>query len=230
MAGTKDVAEAILRELPSVLGACVHEDVNGHPREVHILVGSGTDARSLSKDVRELLEERLAVPVDQRVISIAQLAANGKVPHDFPGGSAAPAGATAAPAEGTERLALGATETRRADGRVSVTVTLEEEEAVFSGEASEPDVGQGLVRAAARATLLAATRASANEIRFELDSLSLVQVVDRPVVLVTVSALAPRLGRRARTLVGAHPSGEHPELGAILAVLKATNRTLARDA
>ena len=226
MAGTKDVAEAILRELPSVLGACVHEDVNGHPREVHILVGSGTDARSLSKDVRELLEERLAVPVDQRVISIAQLAANGTAPQGSGAGSPAPAPA----AEGTERLALGATETRRADGRVSVTVTLEEEDGVFSGEASEPDVGQGLVRAAARAALLAATRASANEIRFELDSLSLVQVVDRPVVLVTVSALAPRLGRRARTLVGAHPSGEHPELAAILAVLKATNRTMARDA
>ncbi|HUH13514.1 MAG TPA: hypothetical protein VMK65_10405 [Longimicrobiales bacterium] len=228
MAGTKAAAEEILRQIPSVLGACVHEDVNGNPREVHILVGSGADPRALSKDVRELLEERLAVPVDQRVISIAQLAANGNGHLEAAAEPAGP-GAAGEAAEGTDRLALGATETRRAEGRVSVSVTLEEGEETYTGEASEPDVDQGLLRAAARAALLAATRASAHEIRFELDSLSVVQVMDRQVVLVTVSALAPRLGRRARTLVGAHPAAEQPDLGAILAVLKATNRTLVRE-
>ncbi len=70
---TKETAEAILRELPSVRGAFVREDVNGHPREVHILVGPGPEPRHLARDIRELLEERLGVPVDQRVISIAQL-------------------------------------------------------------------------------------------------------------------------------------------------------------
>ncbi|HEX6938543.1 MAG TPA: hypothetical protein VF158_03965 [Longimicrobiales bacterium] len=70
---TKEAAEAILRELPSVRGAFVREDVNGHPREVHILVGPGPEPRLLARDIRDLLEERLGVPVDQRVISIAQL-------------------------------------------------------------------------------------------------------------------------------------------------------------
>lgn len=71
---TKDAAESVLRELPSVLGVRVREDVNGHPREVHVLVGSGPNVRDLALDIRELLEERLGIPVDQRVISIAQIA------------------------------------------------------------------------------------------------------------------------------------------------------------
>jgi hypothetical protein len=73
--GTKGAAEAVLRELPSVIGAFVREDVNGHPREVHLLVRAGPNPRHLAYDVRDLLEERLGVPIDQRVISIAQLAA-----------------------------------------------------------------------------------------------------------------------------------------------------------
>jgi hypothetical protein len=72
--GTKEAAEAVLRELPSVIGAFVREDINGHPREVHLLVRAGPNARHLAYDVRDLLEERLGVPIDQRVISIAQLA------------------------------------------------------------------------------------------------------------------------------------------------------------
>jgi hypothetical protein len=69
---TKHMAEAVLRELPSVVGVCVHEDVAGHPREVHLLVRSGPDVRDLARDVRSLLEERLGIAIDQRVISIAQ--------------------------------------------------------------------------------------------------------------------------------------------------------------
>jgi hypothetical protein len=64
----------VLRELPSVIGAFVREDINGHPREVHLLVRAGPNPRHLAYDVRDLLEERLGVPIDQRVISIAQLA------------------------------------------------------------------------------------------------------------------------------------------------------------
>jgi AraC-like DNA-binding protein len=72
---TKEAAEALLRELPSVLGAFVREDINGHPREIHLLVGPGPSVKLLAQDVRDLLEERLEVPIDHRIISIAQLAA-----------------------------------------------------------------------------------------------------------------------------------------------------------
>lgn len=70
---TKEAAESALRELPSVLGAFVREDIHGHPREVHILIGPAPNARDLARDVRSLLEERLGLRIDQRIISIAQL-------------------------------------------------------------------------------------------------------------------------------------------------------------
>jgi hypothetical protein len=81
---TKEAAEAVLRELPSVVGAFVQEDSYGHPREVHLLVKHGPDPRHLARDIRDLLEERLGLPIDQRVISIAQLA-----PADESAGSTA---------------------------------------------------------------------------------------------------------------------------------------------
>ena len=100
---TKAEAEAVLRELPSVIGAFVREDVYGHPREVHLLVRPGTAPRDLARDVRDLLEERLGVPIDQRIISIAQLAADAvgmgshQVTGNGPAIDASPAEAPPAP-------------------------------------------------------------------------------------------------------------------------------------
>jgi len=104
----KEAAEAVLRELPSVVGAFVKEDVYGQPREIHLLVRPGPDPRYLAHDVRELLEERLGIPVDQRVISIAQLAAAdpAAVP---PARTARPAESAAAPGPGSGAAATGHT-------------------------------------------------------------------------------------------------------------------------
>jgi hypothetical protein len=82
---TKEAAEALLRELPSVVGAYVLEDIYGHPREIHVLIHAGPSARHFARDVRDLLEEGLGVPVDQRVISIAQLAGEPASPGEAPG-------------------------------------------------------------------------------------------------------------------------------------------------
>jgi hypothetical protein len=82
---TKEAAEALLRELPSVVGAYVLEDIYGHPREIHVLIHAGPSARHFARDVRDLLEEGLGVPVDQRVISIAQLAGEPARPGEAPG-------------------------------------------------------------------------------------------------------------------------------------------------
>lgn len=251
MAGTKAAAEAILRELPSVLGAYVREDVNGHPREVHILIRSGPDPRELSRDIRELLEERLEIPVDQRVISIAQLApedGNGVPDRTLTDRLAAPPAAArtrevvdagpptpvgvrgSRPARmdraAAPRLLLEGSETHRERGQVTVTVRLSRAAAAHEGAASEPDGGIGATRAGARATLAAATACAEGDPRLELESVTRVATAEREVVLVTVVALSPRLGRRPRRLVGAHPVESQPELAGVLAALKAVDRTL----
>ncbi|HUG02287.1 MAG TPA: hypothetical protein VML95_10510 [Longimicrobiales bacterium] len=256
MSGTKARAEAILRELPSVVDAFVREDVYGDPREVHLLIRPGPEPRDLATDIRELLEERLGIPLDQRIISIAQLrvAAPDALPllADGTGRTLAlpavepPAGLPArgpvsmpsarvrpgarafaehAPAAEGERVTLTALEVRRESGKVIAAVRVERDGVECLGEATEPDLGLGPIRAAARAALQAVEVALEGALVLELESATVVRALDRAIVLVTSSALAPELGRNARQLAGAHAVDGRPESAAVLAALKATNRT-----
>ncbi|HEY8468741.1 MAG TPA: hypothetical protein VIL18_03815 [Longimicrobiales bacterium] len=240
---TKEAAEAVLRELPSVLAAHVREDIYGHPREVHLLVAPGPDVRHLARDVRGLLEERLGVPVDQRVISIAQLAPGraGVLAEQAEAGRPSPAAAgtdasgtayAAVPAVGEiadeQRLAFNGLDTSLADGQVRVVARLGLAGEEFSGSGSGLATDQGRLRAAASAVLQAATLACKERIRWELDGVAVVRALERDYVLVAVLAISLHLGRRPLLLAGAHPAEDGLETAAALAVLKATNRVLAR--
>lgn len=223
---TKEAAEAVLLELPSVLGAHVREDIYGHPREVHLLVAPGPDVRHLARDVRELLEERLGIPVDQRVISIAQLGQTGVGIPIEPVEPACPPRPAAADLE--QRLAFRGLETSLADGQVSVRVRLGLGDDEVAGTGSELHSDQGRLRAAAAAVLQAATEACRESIRWELDGVALVRALERDYVLVAVLALSPRLGRQPLLLAGAHPAEDGLETATALAVLKAANRIIGR--
>ncbi len=230
---TKEAAEDTLRELPSVLGAFVREDIYGHPREVHLLVAPGPNVRHLARDVRDLLEERLQVPIDQRIISIAQVTRD---PAESPVEDV-PEIVTAAPEDAVAtsaaeppahpRLVFGGIETMYRDARVVVRVRLAWRGAEYVGEGNELDAGMGRVRAAAAAALRAAATACESSIRLELEGASIVRAFERDYVLVSALAVAPSLGRRPLFLTGAHPDeGELATAGA-LAALKAVNRVIA---
>ena len=219
---TKETAEALLRELPSVLGAFVREDINGHPREVHLLVSPGPNVKLLAQDVRDLLEERLGVPVDHRIISIAQLA------QDLAeeGSDVGEAVSEIVPVE--RRLRFGSVVSEVREQRVRVRARLAAGETVFEGEGVELDAGHGRLRAAALATLRAAREASKEEVRFELESIALVRALDREYALVSVLAGGEIFGRKLLQLAGAQPVESDLETAAALATLKAINRVLAR--
>src|SRR5690606_29168224 len=183
---TKEAAEAILRELPSVRGAFVREDIYGHPREVHVLVGPGPEPRHLARDIRELLEERLGVPVDQRVISIAQLTDRGDQAPIAEQASPAMNGAApdkAAPAPvtcfGTPRLVFDGMESTVRGGRIETRVRVSWKGKVFEGLAEDLDGGTGRIRAVAAATLRSASEACAGKMHLELESASVVQAIGR---------------------------------------------------
>jgi hypothetical protein len=239
--GTKEAAEAALRELPSVIGACVREDVRGHPREVHLLVRAGPSPRSLAYDVRELLEERLGVPVDQRVISIAQLA-DGRRPGPWLSSAAGfttvddepvedgadEAAAEPEPEDEPEpRLRFVGISIDAMDNRVRVRVTLEWDEDEVMGEALGVDTAPGRLRAVAAATLQAVNATCIGRARFEAEHTSVMRAFEREYVLVSVLASSPYLGRRPIPLVGAQPAETDAESSAALATLKAVNRTLS---
>jgi hypothetical protein len=251
----KAAAEAALRELPSVVGAFVREDVYGHPREIHLLIRPGPDPRYLAHDVRDLLEERLGIPVDQRVISIAQLAApepDAQPPGDPDSNTAESAPDTAGEADfgeaspGAEaeapppaepfaerprdpdpRLRFLGVETQARDARVLVRTRLLSGGQELYGEAVELEAANGRARAGAAAALNAISGAADLQGRFELENASVLRVEDRDYVLVSALATSPYLGRRPLALAGAHPVEVDVESAAALAALKAVNRVAA---
>jgi hypothetical protein len=219
---TKEMAEALLRELPSVLGAFVREDVNGHPREIHLLISPGPSVKLLAQDVRELLEEKLGVAIDYRVISIAQLAED---VVDFGADDLLEEITGGAPAE--PRLGFVSVVSEVRSQRVLVRTQLRAGETVHTGEAEELDLANGRVRAGAIATIRAVT-STLPELRLELAAISITRAFDRDYVLVYVMAGAASFGRNFVGLSGAQPVEHDVETAAALAVLKATNRIVAK--
>lgn len=224
--GTKEAAEAVLRELPSVVGAFVREDVNGHPREIHLLVRPGPEPRHLARDIRSLLEERLGISIDQRIISIAQLARDDASEPAAEGAWEEDVAKHETPA-GERRVQFVRCDSRVSSGRVIVVVELRDGDEQFTGEASELEAGSGRLRAGAAAALVAATAACAGRARFALDNASPVTAADRDYALVTSTVTSPALGRRVVTLSGAQELADEPETAAALAALKSANRVLA---
>lgn len=238
--GTKKAAEAVLRELPSVIGAFVREDVHGNPREIHLLVRSGPNPRHLAYDVRDLLEERLGIPVDQRVISIAQLAP-GRQPgpmlarksalEDAPSETAEagplPEAEPEPEADTDARVRFTAISAESVDKRVRVCVTLDLDDVEFTGEDTGLDTAPARMRTAVGATLNAVDMTCVGRARFEVEHVSLVRAFERDYVLVTVMVSSPWLGRKPIPLVGAQPVEIDTESAAALAALKAVNRTLS---
>ncbi|HUP89404.1 MAG TPA: hypothetical protein VM100_08640 [Longimicrobiales bacterium] len=220
----KEAAESLLRQLPSVLGAFVREDINGHPREIHLLVSPGPNVKLLAQDVRELLEERLEIPIDHRVISIAQLAED----IDF--------GENGAEIEdsgrGERRVRFLGTVSEVREQKVRVRTQLSAGGVSIEGEATELDVGAGRMRAATLATLRAAGQATGQaagqELRLEVESVSIVRAFDREYVLVAVMVGGGPFGRKLLHLAGAQPVEHDVETAAALATLKAVNRLLAK--
>jgi len=228
---TKETAEAVLRELPSVVGAYVREDVYGHPREVHLLVTPGPDTRMLARDIRDLLEERLGVPVDQRIISIAQLSEAPDETHERLMAEAPSINEQArneSAADGSARLRFAGLEMQTRDGRVLVRIRLEWRSTIITGEASELDAGIGRLRATAAATLNAVAVACGDHVRFQLESASTVHAFGRDYVITVVHTAAPALGRRPIMLTGAHPVEDDPDHASALAALKAVNRVASQ--
>lgn len=215
---TKEAAETLLRELPSVLGAFVREDINGHPREIHLLVSPGPNVKLLAQDVRDLLEERLEVPIDHRIISIAQLAEDLDFNDDV---------ANIEP-QLEPRLRFVGTESEVRDQKVRVRTKLQARSETIEGEASEIDVGSGRMRAATIATLRATGRAISEPLRLEVEFVSVVRAFDREYVLVAVVVGGAPFGRKLLNLAGAQPIEHDVETAAALATLKAVNRLLAK--
>ncbi len=224
--GIKETAESVLREMPGVVGAFVQPDAFGHPREIHLLIKPGPRPREFAQHVKGVLESRLRVPIDQRIISIAQLA-----DEKTDGAEAAPAPAADRPPPPRmdlpfTRVRLTAVESEVVASRVTVRVHLLHEGRTIQGLATEFEAGDGRARAAALATLQAVNQISGEQARFGLEFATVVEAVGERYALTSVVVTSPHLGRRSLSLAGAHSQDEDIQTASALAVLKASNRVL----
>jgi hypothetical protein len=96
----------------------------------------------------------------------------------------------------------------------------------YLGEAEGTQTKQGELQAAASATVNAAASAVEGRVKLELRGVKAVRAFDAWVIVACVTAQAKGLNLR---LLGVSPSsGSDTSRGAVLAVLDATNRVLAK--
>ena len=113
------------------------------------------------------------------------------------------------------------------NGMSTVTVEMDWTEGrSYSGEGEGNQTLEGEVRAAAEAALRAASGATGDRLELTLRGAKALRVFDSWVVVVMVKA---RIDGRPVQLLGAYPCpDEDTPRGAVMAVLDATNRVLAR--
>lgn len=243
-------AEAVLAALPGVISAHVVASRQGGVSEVHVLTGADVTPRQTVREVEDALLTRFGIRVEQRRISVATTTGPARrLPNvgtrepseeqSLPRVTVAPA--TELPVSNGRRLAdarrlyFEDVEARRsARGGLSCRVVLRRGDAtatdvdlLVEGEAESG----GAIRAqadevAARAALDALTRGEGSAATFSLEGSTRVSAFGREFVLVGVVV---RQGRGATLLTGsAEVRDGGTETAAVLAILDATNRWVAR--
>ena len=114
---------------------------------------------------------------------------------------------------------------RLPNGRCRARVVLGwQDGAEYPGEAEGLASQSGELRCAADACVMALTRATNNELRFELLGVKAIRAFDANVVIVSLSLPS---GEQAQRVIGCYMTEDaDPTKGAALAVLNATNRIL----
>lgn len=112
------------------------------------------------------------------------------------------------------------------DGRCRVRVRFEWNGEQLTAESSGTETREGILRAAARATLDVARRATSDRVTLDLTGIKALRAFDAWVIIAAVRARTPDgtlflLGSLATT-------DDDPAQGAVLAVLDATNRAIER--
>ncbi len=115
------------------------------------------------------------------------------------------------------------------DGRCRARVRMEWTRGrTYLGEGEGTQTLEGELRAAAQATLEAASDAAGGRVRLELRGVKAVRAFDSWVVVVSV-LIRPLDGSEGLRLMGVHPCpDEDTPRGAVMAILDAINRVLER--
>lgn len=210
-------AENLLTTLEGVLSARVVTTPLGEVSEVHILAQAGLQPKQLVRNIESALLAHLGLKVDHRKISIAQTAE--VKPIETLEKSAV---RERAMQRGVlfEEIGVRAGGAGQRHARIVVSVTLSVGGRRESGEEEAADTPRGRVEGAARATVVALERFLEKH-SLSIESVQVVEAIDRSVVFVAVQGMG---GRDGVLLTGTAEIRQSPERAAVFAVLDATNR------
>jgi hypothetical protein len=212
--------DAAFHRIPGVKHVRVVLDLQGKPREVHVVTDTSKPVKQFVRDVEAVAAAYYDEPIDRRIISIVQL-------EDEPGSASSPSEGSSAPAEEPARLAprprLDSLVVMREGLDAHARVTLAVDELVFEGTASGPAGAAHRARLVAEATL--AALAELLGIPAQVESAQVVEAGAREVALAVITLEVPRLG--AHTSCGSAMLRGDAEDAVARAVLAAVNRRLS---
>ncbi|MEX0909110.1 MAG: hypothetical protein WDZ58_05035 [Gemmatimonadaceae bacterium] len=214
-------AEDLISTLPGVISARIVAGDTGAVNEIHVLTTAEYPAKQTVRNIESALIAHLGMRVDHRKVSVAITSETGR------------------PESSVSKV----TETQEIPGRISAgrhiyfedvevrgsrakgttcRVTLRKGTDAFVGEAEGVESERSRVELAARATLLAISRAYGDK-KLVFEGVKIIDIFERTIVVVGVTA---HVGRDNRILTGTCEVRESAETASVLAVLDATNRWL----
>lgn len=214
-------AEELLRGLTGVVSARIVTDASGRIEEIHVLTDHTVEPKQTVRNVESALLAELGMRIDHRKVSVAQARHPDEVTVLELAGTQEEETEAVQPERRYEFV--GYEFERRYVHRVQCRVRVRLDDEEFEGSAEGADIDNARLTVASQAALNALEVAEEHELAFALDGVRLVELFDRPVVVVAVYGLS---GRSRVFLTGAAPVRESAEHAAILAALQATNRWL----
>lgn len=217
-------AEELLASLPGVISVRILESDGGGIGDVHVLTAADVSPKQTVRNVESALLAQFGLRVDHRKISVATTSDSGRAR------AARAAGPTLVPPvralESVRRVYFEDVEVRRSSRALWCRVMLRKGAEIVSAEADAPPAERARVEElAARAAVSALVRAEGDSLDLALEGAELVAAFGREFVFVGVAA---RQGRGATLLTGSCEVRDGVEAAAVLAVLDATNRWIAR--
>lgn len=198
--------ESFLNKIPGIISSKMVLDQEGNIIEIHVLANIERNPKQIARDIQSALMARYGIPVDHKVISIAQIE-DVKVSRISP------------------RLVIKNVSISMEDSRVEARVALTKDDKIFEGTAMGLNFPQGRFRALAEATLNAIHQFLGIDCLFSIIDIQKTTISGKPICIVAISQVSEHADG---FLIGSAPV-EHDENKAIVkAVLDALNRKLGK--
>jgi len=202
---TIEQIEGSLCKLRDVIATHITVNNSGNIEEIHVVTKGNRNAKQVVRDVETLLVAELGLVVDHKIISVAQIQDESRLPYvesryKFSGVNIALSGLSA-----------------------EVNVTLMKNGTAFTGSSNGPNTTQNRPRLIVSATLDALKHVFKEETTFLLEDLSVVPLGEKKAVVVLLTGLK---GRSEKSFTGSALVSDDLDQAVVFATLNGLNRYL----